>query len=178
MTFSEENNVTVRYRAQDSAGNITRGATTNTTLNAASAAGATAIRLQSTTGRGPGDTLVIDTGAAQETATIASLVTPAPAAPAPNVKLTAPLANAHAAAAAVAGTQNYLTVPVQIDTKAPIATWATQATTTARGRRGRSRRPSGSRAPTGRAVGDTLQLDQGANAETVKIGTRRSTGRT
>ena len=52
VTFSEETNVTLRYRAQDSAGNITRGATTNTTLNAASAAGATAIRLQSTTGRG------------------------------------------------------------------------------------------------------------------------------
>ena len=27
VTFSEENNVTLRYRAQDSAGNITRGAT-------------------------------------------------------------------------------------------------------------------------------------------------------
>ena len=87
VTFSEESNITLRYRAQDSAGNITRGATTNTTLNAASAAGATAVRLTSTTGRGPGDTLVIDTGAAQETATIASLVTPAPAAPAPNVTL-------------------------------------------------------------------------------------------
>ena len=38
ITFSEESNVTLRYRATDSAGNITRGATTNTTLNAASAA--------------------------------------------------------------------------------------------------------------------------------------------
>ena len=47
---------------------------------------------------------LIDTGAGQETATIATIVTPAPAAPAPNVTLTAPLANAHAASAAVAGT--------------------------------------------------------------------------
>ena len=93
----------MRYRAVDSSGNFSRGATTNTTLNQASAAGATAVRLTSTTGRSAGDLLVIDTGAAQETATIATIVTPAPASPAPNVTLTAPLANAHAAAAAVAG---------------------------------------------------------------------------
>ena len=73
-TLSQESNTTLRYRAVDSAGNISRGATTNTTLNQASAAGATAVRLASTTGRSAGDTLVIDTGAAQETATIATIV--------------------------------------------------------------------------------------------------------
>ncbi len=117
VTFSDEGNTTVRYRAVDSSGNVSRGATTNTTLNQASAAGATAIRLTSTTGRGAGDSLVIDTGAAQETATIATIVTPAPASPAPNVTLTAPLANAHAASAAVAGTSFYNTIALQIDTK-------------------------------------------------------------
>ncbi len=72
---------------------------------------------------------MIDTGAAQETATIATIVTPAPAAPAPNVTLTAPLANAHAAGAAVAGTALYNTIALLIDTKGPVATWGTQATT-------------------------------------------------
>ena len=43
--------------------------------------------------------------------------------------LTAPLANAHAAAAAVAGTALYNTIALLIDTKGPVATWATQATT-------------------------------------------------
>ena len=57
----------MRYRAVDSAGNFSRGATTNTTLAAASDAGATGVRLASTTGRSAGDVLVIDTGAGQET---------------------------------------------------------------------------------------------------------------
>ena len=51
IPLSLEGNTTLRYRAIDSSGNISRGATTNTTLNQAAAAGATAIRLQSTTGR-------------------------------------------------------------------------------------------------------------------------------
>ena len=76
VPLSQEGNTTVRYRAVDSAGNFSRGATTNTTLNQASAAGATAVRLASTTGRSAGDTLLIDTGAGQETATIATIVTP------------------------------------------------------------------------------------------------------
>ncbi len=46
--ISQEGNTTVRYRAVDTSGNVSRGATTNTTLNQASAAGATAIRLTST----------------------------------------------------------------------------------------------------------------------------------
>ena len=72
---------------------------------------------------------LIDTGAGQETATIATIVTPAPPSPAPNVTLTAPLANAHAAGVAVAGTALYNTIALLIDTKGPVATWATQATT-------------------------------------------------
>ena len=38
--------------------------------------------------------------------------------------LTAPLANAHAANAAVAGTATYSTIALLIDTNGPIATWA------------------------------------------------------
>ena len=83
VSLSQEGNTTVRYRAVDSAGNFSRGATTNTTLNQAVAAGATAVRLASTTGRSAGDELVIGTGASQETVTIASLVTPAPPSPRP-----------------------------------------------------------------------------------------------
>ncbi len=49
----------------------------------------------------PAWSLVIDTGANQETATIASIVTPNPASPAANVLLTAPLTLAHATNVAV-----------------------------------------------------------------------------
>ena len=164
VPLSQQGNTTLRYRAVDSAGNPSRGATTNTTLNQASAAGATAVRLTSTTGRSAGDLLLIES----ELATIATISKPAPAAPAPNVTLTAPLATAHAANAAVVGTATYLTIPLLIDTNGPIATWATQATTL------QAAAASGDTqvrlaSLTGRAAGDTLQLDQGANAETVKI---------
>ena len=57
VPLSQEGNTTVRYRAVDSSGNFSRGATTNTTLNQPSAAGATAVRLTSTTGRSAGDLL-------------------------------------------------------------------------------------------------------------------------
>ena len=96
VPLSLQGNTSVRYRAVDSSGNFSRGATANTTLNQAAAAGATAVRLTSTTGRSAGDLLVIDTGANQETVKIATIVTPAPAAPAPNVTLTTPLESAHA----------------------------------------------------------------------------------
>src|SRR5919109_1513277 len=101
IPLSLEGNTAVRYRAIDGSGNISRGATTNTTLNQAAAAGATAIRLQSTTGRSAGDELLIDTGAAQETARIDSIASPAPPAPAPNVTLSAPVQNMHLAGSAV-----------------------------------------------------------------------------
>jgi hypothetical protein len=67
-----------------------------TTLSAAAAAGATAVRVSSTTGLVAGQVISVDTGANQERRTIASVVTPNPAAPAPNVNLTAPLTLAHA----------------------------------------------------------------------------------
>ena len=54
VPLSQQGNTTVRYRAVDSSGNLSRGATANTTLGAASAAGATAVRLASTTNRGVG----------------------------------------------------------------------------------------------------------------------------
>ena len=75
--------------------------TINTTLNQAAAAGATAVRLASTTNYLAGDTLRVDTGAGLESVTIASIITPAPASPEPNVTLTAPLTKAHAAGVAV-----------------------------------------------------------------------------
>ncbi len=176
VSLSQEGNTTVRYRAVDSSGNASRGATTSTTLNQDSAAGATAVRLTSTTGRSAGDTLLIDTGTGQETATIATIVTPAPAAPAANVTLTAPLANAHAANAAVAGTALYNTVALLIDTKGPVATWGTQATTlqaTTASATAPANVPGDTQirlaSLTGRVAGETLQLDQGGNAEAVKI---------
>src|SRR3954453_12279702 len=128
-TIVQEGSTSVRYRALDAAGNVSPGVTpapANTTLNAASAAGATAIRLASTNGRAAGDKLTIDTGANQETATIASVIAPNPAAPSPNVNLTAPLALAHASGAAVvaqAPTPAYRTVTVGIDTKVPVVTY-------------------------------------------------------
>src|SRR3954454_7930854 len=176
VPMSQEGNTTVRYRAVDSSGNPSRGTSANTTLNQPSAVGATAVRLTSTTGRGAGDSLLIDTGAGQETATIATIVTPAPAAPAPNVTLTAPLANAHAANAAVVGTQLYNTIAMLIDTKGPVAIWGTSATTL-QPNNGTAGAPAAAAGDTqirlasltGRAAGDTLQIDRGANAETVQI---------
>ena len=76
---------------------------------------------------------MIGTGAAQETVTIDSLVTPAPPSPGANVRLTTPLANAYAAGTPVAATPFYSTVAMLIDTQGPVATWATQATTLRRG---------------------------------------------
>ncbi|WP_196807613.1 ThuA domain-containing protein [Candidatus Solirubrobacter pratensis] len=120
-----EGATTFRYRAVDTSGNVSQdgaAATVNGGLNQPAAAGATAIRLASTSGRAAGDRLTIDTGANQETAIIASIVTPAPASPNPNVTLTAPLAKAHAAAATVTANPPYRTVAVSLDTRAPSAT--------------------------------------------------------
>src|SRR4051795_6477773 len=87
--LSQQGNTAVRYRAIDSSGNFSRGTANGTTLNQASAAGANAVRLASTTNRTVGETIWIDSGATQEAATIASIPTPAPASPLPNVTLTA-----------------------------------------------------------------------------------------
>src|SRR4051794_36387498 len=168
VLLSQEGNTTVRYRAVDSSSNFSRGTANGTTLNQASAAGATGVRLTSTANRPVGETIWIDTGAGQEAATIATIPSPAPASPAPNVTLSAPLATAHAANAAVASTYN--TITLQIDTKGPVATWGTSATTLqAAAASGASEARLASL--TNRAVGDVLQIDQGPNAETAKIAT-------
>ena len=52
-------------------------------------------------GSSAGTDITVDTGANQERRTIASIVTPNPASPAPNVNLTAPLTLAHASDAPV-----------------------------------------------------------------------------
>ncbi|MDQ7908763.1 glycosyl hydrolase [Phytohabitans sp. ZYX-F-186] len=74
-----------------------------TTLAAPAEAGATGIRLVSTAGLSPGDTLLVDVADDQETVTVAAIPTPAPAAPAANVALVAPLSKAHAGPAAALG---------------------------------------------------------------------------
>ncbi len=68
----------------------------NTTLSVASIAGATGIRVASTTGLTAGDTLTIDTAGNVETDTIASIPSPAPASPSPNVLLNSALTLPHA----------------------------------------------------------------------------------
>src|SRR3954454_5436337 len=171
---SLQGNNPLRYRAIDSSGNYSRGTANGTTLNQASAAGATGVRLTSTANRTVGETIWIDSGAGAEQAVIATIPSPAPATPLPNVTLVAPLANAHAANAAVASTYN--TITSQIDTNGPIAIWGT-APTTLQPNNGTAGAPAAKAGDTqlrlasvtGRAVGDTLQLDRGANAETVKI---------
>ena len=72
-----------------------------TSLQAATLPGATGIRVASTTGLAPGMRISIDALANQERRVIASVITPNPGAPAPNVTLTQPLTLAHANAAAV-----------------------------------------------------------------------------
>src|SRR4051794_1468175 len=174
VALSQQGNTSVRYRAVDTSGNISRGTANGTTLNQASAVGATGVRLSSTTNRTVGETIWIDSGAGAEQAVIATIPSPAPASPAPNVTLVAPLANAHAANAAVVSTYN--TISSLIDTNAPIAIWGT-APTTLQPNNGTAGAPAAKAGDTqlrlasvtGRAVGDTLQLDRGANAETVKI---------
>src|SRR4051794_5241314 len=118
-SLTAQGNNAIRYRALDAAGNVARGVAAATTLNQASAAGATAVRLTSTNGRVAGDELVIDTGANAETVKITTIVTPAPAAPAPNVTLSAPLTNAHAAATAVQAFPGFRSINVPIDTQLP-----------------------------------------------------------
>ncbi len=73
----------------------------STTLSVATTAGATGIRVASTTGMTAGDTLLVDTGANLETGTIASIPSPAPASPNPNVLLAGPLSLAHNSGVAV-----------------------------------------------------------------------------
>ena len=83
---------------------VTMGTYVTSTLGAAAAAGATSIRLSSTANLTQGSRIAIGVGTAnQEVRTIASFVSPTPAAPAPQVNLLEPLQNAHASGEAVQG---------------------------------------------------------------------------
>ncbi|RKQ93219.1 trehalose utilization protein [Solirubrobacter pauli] len=125
--ITNEGQNSVRVRAFDAAGNIARGTAANTTLNQAAAAGATAVRLASTSGRVVGDEVVLEPGTAnEESVRIASIPSPAPASPNPNVTLSAPLTKAHAAAAAVTTYPQFRSVAVNIDTRRPTATFPAQ----------------------------------------------------
>ena len=76
----------------------------NTSLSAASAAGATGIRAGNRTCFAPGDTIKVDAGSAnEEVRTVATIVNPNPASPAANITLTQPLSQAHAAGAVLGG---------------------------------------------------------------------------
>ena len=167
VAFSQEGNTAVRYRAVDTSGNISLGVFASTTLNQASAAGATAIRLTSTAGRAAGDVLVIDTGAAQETVTIASIPTPAPASPAPNVVLS------RRSRTRTQQASRYRHPAVPDDQRDDRQQGADPGLghPGQHARRGCGPGATGVRlaSTTGRAVGETLQIDQGENAETVTI---------
>jgi hypothetical protein len=76
----------------------------DTSLSAASAAGATAIRLANRNGFGEGDRIRIDSGTAnEEVRIVASVAAQNPPSPNPNVFLTEPLSLAHPADALVSG---------------------------------------------------------------------------
>src|SRR3954452_10874557 len=124
--FTNEGTNNLRLRAIDAAGNVSTGTPSVVSggLNQPATAGATAIRLASTTGRVAGDELVLDPiGPTRESVRIASIPSPAPASPAPNVTLESPLKYDHAAATVVQPFTQYRNFPIQIDTKAPTAAW-------------------------------------------------------
>ena len=99
-------------------------ATHNTTLSAAAAAGATAVRLASytTATSGPNaptvngpialQPIVLDTGANLEVIAVKSHIVPVPPAPEPNVILTAPLTKDHAAGTATSLANVILSAPL------------------------------------------------------------------
>jgi type 1 glutamine amidotransferase len=166
--ISQQGNTSVRYRAIDSSGNYSPANTTATTLSVAATAGQTGIRVASTTGRVAGERLVLGTGTNQEQATIASIPSPAPASPAPNILLTAPLAQSHAIPAQNQVFATFRTITVQIDNLPPVPVWGASATTL------QAAAAAGDTAvrlasTTGRAAGDVLQIDQLDGAETVTI---------
>jgi hypothetical protein len=76
----------------------------NTTLSVASAAGDAGIRAGNRTCFAPGDTIKVDAGtASEEVRTVATIVNPNPASPAPNITLTQPLSQPHAVGAVLGG---------------------------------------------------------------------------
>ncbi len=141
---SLQGNNTLRYRAIDSSGNYSRGTANGTTLNVGfrrrrrPGSGSRA-RPTASWARRSGSTRA----RMRSRPTIASISSRA-ASPAPNVTLVAPLANAHAANAAVASTYN--TITSQIDTNGPTAIWGTSATTLGAAATSGRHRASGSRA--------------------------------
>ncbi len=99
--------------------------TVSTTLTAPATAGATAVRIasytqngatgtQAPTSNGPiiGQPIVLDTGANQEVVSVKSHISPIPAAPAPNVVLSAPLTKDHASGAATTLANVILSAPL------------------------------------------------------------------
>src|SRR5262245_25642331 len=120
----QQGNTSVRYRAIDSSGNLAPSPTTTTTINVAAAVGATAIRVASTNGRVAGEKLYLGTGADQELIQIASIPSPAPASPAPNILLVAPLTKAHPTTSPGNGVfPTFRTITVQFDDQPPVAAW-------------------------------------------------------
>ena len=101
---------------------VSRGAPAGATLSAAAAAGAAARRLANTGGRAVGDDLASEPDPVdEETVKIASIVTPAPPSPHPNVTLAAPLAKAHQANVPITAYAFFRASPVMIDTRLPTA---------------------------------------------------------
>ena len=101
--------------------------TVNTTLTAPAAAGDTAVRIASytqngqtgtnaPTSNGPviGQPIVLDTGANQEVVRVLRHISPIPAAPAPNVVLSAPLTKSHAQGAATSLSNVMLSAPLTL----------------------------------------------------------------
>ena len=127
--FGNDGTQNLRLRAIDAAGNVspgTPGGVISGGLNQAATAGATGIRLGSTSGRAVGDQLVLDPiGGTRETVRIAAIPSPAPASPAPNITLQSPTQFDHAAATVVQPYGQYRDFPIRIDTKAPTAAWPT-----------------------------------------------------
>jgi type 1 glutamine amidotransferase len=120
--FSAEGTVPVRARAYDAAGNISRGVPSAILLSQDAAAGATGVRLSSTAGRVIGDEFVIDPGTPdEESVKIATIPSPAPGSPNPNVTLTAPLAKAHVANTLIHAFPQFRAMPVSIDRTPPTA---------------------------------------------------------
>ena len=176
VPLSQEGNTTVRYRAVDSSGNVSRGATTNTTLNQASAAGATAVRLTSTTGRSAGDTLADRHGRRPGDGDDRD-DRDAGSRRARSERDADGAAGERARRERRGGRHGALQHDRAADRHQGSGGDVGHAGRR-RCRRRRRRRRSGRRTGdtqirlaslTGRAAGDTLQLDQGPNAETVKI---------
>lgn len=115
----KQGNTLIKFRAIDTAGNsseVVNGArTTLTGVHRPGAGGS--LRVASTAGIKAGDRLTLSTGVNGETVTVASVVTPDPPAPTPNVILVAPIRVQHANDATVVVQDG---INVTLDSIAPI----------------------------------------------------------